>query len=46
MTRVYTDHGFFLIRPEGVVVRKLFGIDFTELGGRLDLPVRRARLDG
>lgn len=46
VTRVYTDHGVFLILPEGVVVRELFGIDFTELGRRLDIPVRRARLDG
>jgi 3-oxoadipate CoA-transferase beta subunit len=46
VTRVYTDHGVFLIRPGGVVVRELFGIDLTELGRRLDLPVRRAHPEG
>ncbi len=46
VTRVYTDHGVFLIRPEGVVVRELFGIDFADLGRRLDLPVHRAGSEG
>jgi 3-oxoadipate CoA-transferase beta subunit len=44
VTRVYTDHGVFLIRPEGVVVRELFGIGFAELGRRLRVPLRRTDL--
>ena len=46
VTRVYTDHGVFLIRPEGVVVRELFGIGIDELSERLDVPVRRTARDG
>ena len=36
----------FLIRPEGVVVRELFGIGIDELSERLDVPVRRTARDG
>ena len=31
MSRVYTDLAVFLIEPDGVVVRDLFGIDFRQL---------------
>lgn len=42
----YLPAGSGVVRPEGVVVRELFGIDFTELDRRLDLPVRRAGPEG
>jgi len=42
VSRVYTDLGVFLISPDGIVVRELFGVEFTELAGLLDLPL----LDG
>jgi 3-oxoadipate CoA-transferase beta subunit len=42
VSRVYTDLGVFLIQPEGVVVRDLFGVEFAELAGLLELPL----LDG
>jgi 3-oxoadipate CoA-transferase beta subunit len=42
VSRVYTDLGVFLIQPDGVVVRDLFGVEFAELAGLLDLPL----LDG
>jgi 3-oxoadipate CoA-transferase, beta subunit len=42
VTRVYTDLGVFLIQPDGVAVRELFGVEFTELAGLLDVPL----LDG
>jgi 3-oxoadipate CoA-transferase beta subunit len=42
VSRVYTDLGVFLIQPESVVVRDLFGVEFAELAGLLDLPL----LDG
>jgi 3-oxoadipate CoA-transferase beta subunit len=42
VSRVYTDLGVFLIQPDGVVVRELFGVEFAELAGLLDLPL----LDG
>jgi 3-oxoadipate CoA-transferase, beta subunit len=39
VSRVYTDLGVFLIQPDGVVVRDLFGVEFAELAGLLDLPL-------
>ena len=42
VSRVYTDLGVFLISPDGVAVRELFGVEFAELAGLLDLPL----LDG
>jgi 3-oxoadipate CoA-transferase beta subunit len=42
VTRVYTDLGVFLISPDGVAVRELFGVEFAELAGLLDVPL----LDG
>jgi 3-oxoadipate CoA-transferase, beta subunit len=42
VTRVYTDLGVFLISPDGVTVRELFGVEFAELAGLLDVPL----LDG
>jgi 3-oxoadipate CoA-transferase beta subunit len=42
VSRVYTDLGVFLMQPDGVVVRDLFGVEFAELAGLLDLPL----LDG
>jgi 3-oxoadipate CoA-transferase, beta subunit len=42
VSRVYTDLGVFLIQPDGVIVRDLFGVEFADLDGLLDLPL----LDG
>jgi len=42
VSRVYTDLGVFLISPDGVAVRDLFGVEFAELAGLLDVPL----LDG
>lgn len=42
VTRVYTDHGVFLIGSDGVVVRDLVGIDFAALVRRLEVPLRRS----
>lgn len=39
VSRVYTDLAVFLIEPDGVVVRDLFGITFDELSGLLDVPL-------
>jgi len=39
VSRVYTDLAVFLIQPEGVVVRDLFGIEFAELAALLDIPL-------
>jgi len=39
VSRVYTDLAVFLIEPDGVVVRDLFGIDFDRLAGILDVPI-------
>jgi 3-oxoadipate CoA-transferase, beta subunit len=39
VSRVYTDLAVFLIQPEGVVVRDLFGIGFAELTTLLDVPL-------
>jgi len=42
VSRVYTDLGVFLIQPDGVAVRDLFGVEFAEIAGLLDVPL----LDG
>jgi 3-oxoadipate CoA-transferase, beta subunit len=39
VTRVYTDLGVFLIQPDGIAVRELFGVEFAELAGLLDVPL-------
>jgi len=39
VSRVYTDLGVFLIQPDGVAVRDLFGVEFAELAGLLDVPL-------
>jgi protocatechuate 3,4-dioxygenase beta subunit-like protein len=39
VSRVYTDLAVFLIQPEGVVVRDLFGTGFAELTTLLDVPL-------
>ena len=39
VSRVYTDLGIFLISPDGIAVRELFGVEFAELAGLLDLPL-------
>lgn len=39
VTRVYTDYGSFLIRPEGVVLREPAVVDVAELGRRLAFPL-------
>jgi 3-oxoadipate CoA-transferase beta subunit len=39
VTRVYTDLAVFLIEPEGMVVRDLFGVTFPELKALVDVPL-------
>jgi 3-oxoadipate CoA-transferase beta subunit len=39
VTRVYTDLAVFLIQPDGVAVRDLFGVDFGTLTAVLDIPL-------
>ena len=39
VTRLYADHGVFLLGPDGVRVRELFGITVEELVSRLDVPL-------
>jgi 3-oxoadipate CoA-transferase beta subunit len=39
VSRVYTDLGVFLIHPDGITVRDLFGVEFAELAGLLDVPL-------
>jgi 3-oxoadipate CoA-transferase beta subunit len=39
VSRVYTDHAVFLIEPDGVVVRDLFGISFDELQELVEVPL-------
>lgn len=39
VSRVYTDHGVFLIKDGDVVVRETYGISFEELRSRLDVPL-------
>ena len=39
VTRVYTDLAVFLIQPDRVVVRDLFGVDFSTLTTVLEIPL-------
>ena len=39
VSRVYTDLAVFLIQPDGVAVRDLFGVDFGTLTTVLDVPL-------
>jgi len=39
VSRVYTDHAVFLIEPDGVVVRDLFGISFDDLQELVGVPL-------
>ncbi len=39
VSRVYTDLAVFLIEPEGVVVRELFGLGFADLDALVDVPL-------
>jgi 3-oxoadipate CoA-transferase, beta subunit len=39
VSRVYTDHAVFLLRPIGVVVRETFGISLAELSERVAVPL-------
>jgi 3-oxoadipate CoA-transferase beta subunit len=39
VTRVYTDLAVFLVEPDAVVVRDLFGITFPELKALVDVPL-------
>ena len=39
VSRVYTDHAVFLIEPDGVVVRDLFGISFDGLQELVEVPL-------
>ncbi len=42
VSRVYTDHGVFLIEDGGVTVRETYGMTFDELARRVPVPLRRA----
>jgi 3-oxoadipate CoA-transferase beta subunit len=39
VSRVYTDLAVFLIEPDGVVVRDLFGIEYDDLAALVDVPL-------
>jgi 3-oxoadipate CoA-transferase beta subunit len=39
VSRVYTDHAVFLVEPDGVAVRDLFGISFADLQDLLEVPL-------
>jgi 3-oxoadipate CoA-transferase beta subunit len=39
VSRVYTDLAVFLIEPDGVVVRDLFGIEYDNLAALVDVPL-------
>ncbi len=39
VSRIYTDHAVFLIEPEGVGVRDLFGISFSDLQDLVEVPL-------
>jgi 3-oxoadipate CoA-transferase beta subunit len=39
VSRVYTDHAVFLIEPQGVAVRDVFGISFSELQDLVEVPL-------
>ena len=43
VTRLYADHGVFLLGPDGVRVRELFGITVEELVGPARRPAARRR---
>ncbi len=40
VSRVYTDHGLFLVGPEGATVVETFGISIAELADRLPIEMR------
>ncbi len=42
VSRVYTDHGVFLLTGGEVAVQRTFGITLAELGRRLDVPLTAA----
>lgn len=39
VSRVYTDHAVFLLESDGVVVRDLFGITFSDLQDLVEVPL-------
>ena len=39
VSRVYTDHAVFLVEPDGVVVRDLFGVSFDDLQELVEVPL-------
>lgn len=39
VSRVYTDLAVFLIEPEGVVVRDLFGVEYDDLAALVEVPL-------
>jgi 3-oxoadipate CoA-transferase beta subunit len=39
VSRVYTDHGVFLLEQEGVAVRDVFGISFSDLQDLVEFPL-------
>lgn len=39
VSRVYTDRAVFLVEPDGVVVRDLFGLSFADLEDLLEVPL-------
>ncbi|ODQ89666.1 3-oxoadipate CoA-transferase [Mycolicibacterium flavescens] len=41
VSRVYTESATFAVRPEGVRVIATYGVSFTELVHRLEVPLRR-----
>ena len=41
VSRVYTDHAQFLIKPGGVVVTQTFGVSVADLAARLECPIQR-----
>jgi 3-oxoadipate CoA-transferase beta subunit len=42
VSRIYTERAVFVIEPDGVAVRDLFGTTFDELVALLDIPLRDA----
>jgi 3-oxoadipate CoA-transferase, beta subunit len=45
VSRVYSDHGVFLIGPDGVTVRQSYGISLADLTERLGMPLRSSGPD-
>ncbi|MGH3626513.1 MAG: CoA-transferase, partial [Sciscionella sp.] len=45
VSRVYTDHGVFLLSDGAVTVRETYGMSFAEVRDRLDVPLLRAGPD-